>query len=527
MSDSLKKDIIEATPKIDDATFNQLVDSTWEFRIGGRDDEKPDFPKLGELTYGVLTGELDEGKEEFRNRLEVVCTVLEDRHPLDIIADSLDLKITLDYGRASDVTINGNELRLEPWMVKNPSNIFFAFSLSNAHHAWSEARQKVDDLKHPLVPLIEAWFKRPLPVEPSRRQYGIAPKFASVIDTRRDSSFANLPDMTGTHGEIAAYLPGFEPQPPTFTSAPVLHLYDYLGGTSLTRGRAAPLTLRIFYEAVMSVTVDARRHPRFVELTLRDLRDWLYPAVVRSDGKMRSSYKPSKHLPLILQALHSVHNLRVSVIPDGHEAPTLWQPVSVRALPTHDINSLVRFEVLLPPGSTRGALVDRHVLRELGLQSALKYRAYIGLCYFWDKYGRTKNGRRELVSTRPVVARNEQGMLINDAGEPMLTNRGTPDDRWKNGIPLDTNGVPTKWELAAREINPNALSRYPVFTDTDLLELCYSQPDGTQADGTTRFNRLRKAKIALRQMQNEGHIIIVEDAISFDGNRRGWQILPP
>ena len=200
---------------------------------------------------------------------------------------------------------------------------------------------------------------------------------------------------------MVAYLPGFEPPTRKLIAAPTLELYDRAGGQSLKKGRAAPISLRLFFELLMAVPLEARDYQANLEVPLRDLRDWFYPAIERQDGVISSSYQRSKHLGLIQQAIQEVHNLRVEVIPEGDAAAVLWQPVSARAMPTGDLGSKARFEILMPPGSSRGALIDRHEARALGVQSAIHYRAYISLCYFWDYYGRTERGRRLIQKHSP------------------------------------------------------------------------------------------------------------------------------
>ena len=71
----------------------------------------------------------------------------------------------------------------------------------------------------------------------------------------------------------------------------------------------------------------------------------------------------------------------------------MWVAVAVRTYPKswNAYSSPVRFEVELPPGvNDRGPLVYRPALRELGQKSALRYRAYLGLCYLWDRHGATR-----------------------------------------------------------------------------------------------------------------------------------------
>ena len=351
-----------------------------------------------------------------------------------------------------------------------------------------------------------------------RRLDGIAPRFDAVRDTRTDeAAFGTLPDLVGPHGPVTRYLPGFEPQPRTIVPAPILILYEGAGGKYVRRARPAPLALRLLYEVLMSVSLDKRESRSILDVQLRDIRDWLYPVIESASGRRRRSYEPRKHLGPIQAAIQEVHNLRVEVIPKGDTVPTLWLPVSARKMPTRHLDSAVSFEVYLPPGGGSGALVDRRVLRLLGLRSALMYRAYIGLCYFWDHYGYTENGQRALKSTRPVVLRDERGQMVNRAGELILDKSGKPSLQWKRGTPLDAEGRTTTWEFAAREPSPNALARYPVLNNDDLLHLCYPG-DGIEPRTASRRDKLRMARNALRQMRDDGHIIILEDSTSSDGN---------
>ena len=529
MSDSLMKNIIEAAPKLDDEIFHELVDATWKERVRRRDGEdQPDFPAFEEITYGLLTEELHKGKKEFLNRLDLVCEALGTENRLDALTGSYSPQVTFDTNGVH-IFIGDNRITLGTSLATDLDllDVFIALGLKDSHLSWDKAVRQSKDLKHPLAPLIEAWFNLPRLVEPVQKRTGIAPRFGTMRDTRGDpSTFGQLPDLVGSHGQMTSYLPGFEPPTRKLLAAPTLELYDRVGGQSLKKGRAAPHTLRLFFELLMAIPLEAREYRSDLSIPLRDLRDWFYPAIKRRNGRTRSSYEPGKHLHLIQRAIREVHNLSVEVIPEGEKASVLWQPITARAIPTDDLDSIARFEILMPPGSTRGALVDRHIARILGMKSAIHYRAYISLSYFWDYYGRTEKGRRSIKSTRPIVARNGQGLLLNRAGETILDRTGKPSSQWKRGVPLDANNRPTDWKHASREVNPTALSRYPVLNDDNILDLCYSLSDSTTVNGNAKLQRLHRAKVALREMENENYIVVVEDAVSTTGNRKGWHILP-
>ena len=486
-----------------DDILPQLADSVrrLKFSTGMPDD----VPTAKMLSRDILNRDLDEALPTCASRMTSVLRPLVERYPA---LQGID-------GDLGDATDDYDWLRAD-----------VAAGLDIYHGAWLSARRFHQTLEHPLSPFVEAWYKRLQHVDPVHRLDGIAPRFSAVRDTRTDeAAFGTLPDIIGSHGPVTRHLPGFEPPPRTIVPAPILILYEGAGGKYVRRARPAPLALRLLYEVLMSVSLDKRESLSILDVQLRDIRDWLYPVVERQDGTHRTSYQPSKHLAPIQAAIQEVHNLRVEVIPKGDTVPTLWLPVSARKMPTRHLDSAVSFEVYLPPGGGSGALVDRRVLRLLGLRSALMYRAYIGLCYFWDHYGFTENGKRKLKSTRPVVLRDERGQMVNRAGELILDRSGKPALRWRRGIPLDAEGRTTSWEFAAREPNPNALQRYPVLDDEDLLHLCY--PGDSIEPGTQRWDMLRKARNALRQMRDDGLIIIIEDSTSSEGMRRGWHILPP
>ena len=508
-------------------TFNEIAKSVWYARLGGKDEDIPDIPSVTEFQRALIDGDLDDGLTEFHARMHDVVEVS--------LSKFMGEPLTLKVGSRIILPLAMTDLILEidrdPTLLENVGDMetfIIALGLGVFHAEWEAKSKRDPEVKHPLASLIEAWFKLPRRVEPVRKPTGIAPRFASIRDRRhKPILLEQLPDLPGPQGNLTAYLPGLEPRPQRMIAAPELHLFDFAGGTSMKKGRAAPISLRLFFELLMSVPLEARDFDCRLEVSLRDLRDWFYPPVERADGESRSSYKPSKHLPLIHRGIHEVHNLYVEATPKGAKAPEAWHPIVARSRPLRDLNSQARFLIDLPPGSTRGALIDRRVARVLGLKSALHYRAYISLCYFWDYYGHTENGKRSIQSTRPLVARNSNGLIVDRQGMPMLDRAGKPIKRWKQGIPLDKSGRPTSWKYAEREINPEGLRRYPVLTDDDLMDLCYSTLDGGTVTGNTLLQRLHRSKDALRDMRDQGYIILVEDAVNNFGDRKGWQILPP
>ena len=141
--------------------------------------------------------------------------------------------------------------------------------------------------------------------------------------------------------------------------------------------------------------------------------------------------------------------------------------MTVRSVPRDaQLNDLVQFEVLLPPGSGPGPMVAREHLRLLGLDSAPAYRLYLSLCWLWDHYG-TVGGR--------------------------LIGADVPQRRDRKQPPVQ----PVK--VGGRLVNPAALERYPVLSPDDLATMAYAPAD-LAADGDLRRQQRQRARKALERI---------------------------
>ncbi len=388
------------------------------------------------------------------------------------------------------------------------------------------------DLKHPLAALIEGWLIGD-PVEADGRETGILPAtLAAVREADGPAALFDLgeyekaPGFT-PHPIAQAYLPGLAPVGDEIAPAMPLLMWDASTEGGPRPGKAAPLPLRIWIEAVLALpTADRFGIRRPVAVRFGDLVDWLMP-----NGEYRQ-----RVFPAIRQALHRVHNLRLPwELPDGtggsravvvvRDAPRVWNAYA----------DMVTFEISLPPGvNAHGPIVYRPALRRLGQQSAMRYRANLGLSWLWDRYG-ARNGRY-IQPTRPRIARDDQDRQLTIEGEIIPDKRGAPARTYtvparRNGktvrierpgiVPLDADGrpVPTLAD-AAHERNP-AADRYPVLTPAQLVELCYPLDlAGKKLTPGSNRKRRERAQDAIRLMAAEGYCI-VEDA---DG---GFRILPP
>ncbi len=354
--------------------------------------------------------------------------------------------------------------------------------------AWAESGRKG---KFPLAPIIAAW-QDAQGIEPDRSAYAIAP-----------GAVRKSPGLIfGEYGEsISPADTGFQPdgQLPLFEGeanglAPYAHaLQVFDAGGGLSRGAGgAPYALRMHTEFILSVpyalrSMDGRR----VNLRLQDLIDFL----------ALPNFRMERDFPKIVKGLRELDAIRLAW-PGG-----FWRIVSVLNMPVKDRDSRLVLYVSLPPGATNGAAVHRDTLRGYGRTSYKRYRAWLGCCEYWDRYG-TNQGRL-IHAARPAVRRNEAGLLLDKRGE-VIAGRGGVSVRsnW------DKRAIPT----GETERNPNA-DRYPFLDAKAVRELVYG-PD-TPASRDVQKSERRKALETLKAMEADGSLML-----EYNG-KGGVRMLPP
>lgn len=277
----------------------------------------------------------------------------------------------------------------------------------------------------------------------------------------------------------------------------------------MTQGRGAPLALRLFVEAVLTVPRDQRSGVTRIALTLRDWRDWLWA---------NGGVSLAKAWPRLKRALVLVHNARIP----WHDADVggLWSAVRVVNVPRGAVclDDHLVFDVELPPGSDRGPWVNRPRLRLWGMHSAPAYRAMLGLATLWNTYGTTRVKRRgrmvttRIRATRPTVRRDDAGQVLDARGQ-VLTGRG--------GYPVRSNWDSRAVRTGTRERNP-AADRYPVLSDDDLIRLCYA---AVLPEAHKRGEQRKRSRAVLDTLEAARDVVIERDA-GGAGGCRGWRILP-
>ena len=156
-------------------------------------------------------------------------------------------------------------------------------------------------------------------------------------------------------------------------------LLDVMNGTGKTimaRGRGAPLDLRLFVHLLAAIPHNAMNtyRPEIVYATVRELAvlsGWGTP-----DGRLK--WNAVRERPKLIESVEKLSHVQVPIIQEHNGKPALWMPLAVRQKPERwALDDEVRIEVLCPPGSADGPLVDMSKMLELSTKSAPQWRAYI------------------------------------------------------------------------------------------------------------------------------------------------------
>ena len=372
---------------------------------------------------------------------------------------------------------------------------------------------------HPLALVIDAWQQfAPVPGQWDERQYPTLP--GTLTD--RNGGTRQLVTVTGDMRQLSLGfhdanhtepdqlpLPGIEPvQPSPVPVLPFVAPFDHAGGTSMTQGRGAAHSLRLFVETLLAVPPELRRStgtPTAMTCTLRQLRDALWPR----------GWQRGRDWPRLMAGLDDLSRLGVEwELPNGQGG--VWYTVTVRSRPRDGalLDDVFRFEVLLPPGSHRGPMINRTHLRLLGLDSAPAFRLYLALCWLWDTHG-TYRGRL-IGPTVRKVERDAAGLIRDVHGRRVTERNGTPSRRATHKRAVPTGG---------RIVNPAALEQYPMLSPDDLAVMAYAPADLAVA-GTRRRDQRRYARKALNLVKEVTGCSVIQ-ANRLDGVAGCIRVLPP
>ena len=270
-----------------------------------------------------------------------------------------------------------------------------------AHLTWAEVCKTDTEVKHPLAPLIHAWHSGPVEVQPVRDADGnlrgdtIAPRIAMLDGGGRTKRLYLPPAHFSVEGESGQMvMPGLGDGNSTsrIPSLPV-ELYDLGVKAGEARGGygGAPIPARMLVKLAAAPSTSVRHGSRFVtyKITLRDLRDALYPPV-RLDGSNRRQRSVAYMWPRVWQAIRIINNqARIPILdPEtgyGHYHHLLRVNENFGRI---DLDMPIGVVLDIPPEVEGGVTLPKR-LDQWGAESAPAYRALLGLSFLWHEPGRT------------------------------------------------------------------------------------------------------------------------------------------
>ena len=353
-----------------------------------------------------------------------------------------------------------------------------------------------------------------MPVDPERREAGIAPSHCATRMTPDEQGELPIGDYTtpgayfATHPPGQHFLPGMEPEG-IAVPAVMLGLFDRFGGSMLAR--------HAWIEALLSIPVAARDgHVRKIfgakPLLVREVAvDWFQwePKHYRERGK-----KTGRLLVSTLAQLNRI------VIPINRRGG-YYLPVMIMAVEGWTLDDRIAIHGCIEPAGQVGPSINRAMLRYLRPKSEASYRAYLSLCFEWDRYGATTDAKaspghkRKLVRhDRPEVKRDGAGYVLDARGRVVTNRRGEPETS-----PFNRRAVRT----GAREPNP-ARDCYPHYDADDLVRLCF--PLKVFDDPAARRAMRMKARRAIEKLESIGGCTIERCGHNPREHLLPWRVMP-
>ena len=279
--------------------------------------------------------------------------------------------------------------KLIPGTEGFPASQEEALSLMKEVHAiWDNGGPRGAKWPHPLKQLVLAYVvDRPVPSDADVRPNPILPASLGMVGEAHKRAPTLIKWFSpAAHQRGQLVLPGFHDDDNSGGPALPIQLY-HLGNRNPNKpsGRGAPLSMRLFLEAIMAVPQEKRAWgPVSLPIHMQDLRSVLYP---------NNPPKPYLFYEMLMRARDEL-NARDALIPwfdpvtqTGGTAAIVTMIDMPRGPDFMD--DVVRFIVNLPPGSGPGPVIPES-LRQWGVRSLPAYSALINLSYLWFVPGRTR-----------------------------------------------------------------------------------------------------------------------------------------
>ena len=369
---------------------------------------------------------------------------------------------------------------------------------------WYQAQGKSNErVLHPLAPLVEAFIDSE-GKDIVRKPYGILPKQTYGAAVHAETWGREIGEsLTGNTSEKLITFDGEGGG--TVQKPPLIFMqYDHTGQIIESPGKGAPLAGRMHTEFLMD---GAHFGSGRYYIKLRDIRNANY---------LPENFRMGRDYPAVKEAFHRVHNMFIA-----GKGGSLYSVVNITKLPGPDLDDVAVIYLEYPTAQLNGAKIHRETLRRYGRESNPKYRLYGAVCVYWDTYG-THSGRI-IRATRPIVARNPEGYLVDVKGR-VLTQR--------NGSPITSSNDKRAVRTGGMERN-SAADRYPALSKDDIAAFAYGAPMKGTSHSTIR-NRRRDAFKALMDIQADGNCIVEETTVEvkrpgslYPVEVNKWRVFPP
>lgn len=263
---------------------------------------------------------------------------------------------------------------------------FFLEDMMAMHNRWLQLDKRT---RHPVVPLLEAWFNRPPEVSLDAHKRGILGAPLAKLETATDyrNRRATLSGL-GQRAGGPAHLPLLD-EPGQSKKVPILcHVLHELDWHAL-KSRAAPTSARLLVEGLMASPREARIGTPRLEIAGPDGGPLIIGALVEWLAWNRGNYRPSGASTgrALRRAMGIVNGIEIALPTDDRPWPNCpaFYPLQFEAREGLRWTDRVRLMQTLPRGSEVGPAVDRAVLRQLGTTSKYGYFLYLALCFEWNR----------------------------------------------------------------------------------------------------------------------------------------------
>ena len=354
--------------------FKELAITTYNVRVKREESGMPDLPTIPDLQRSICVGEVDEGLPAFRDRVFAMMKAYINNSEGEL--ENLragELEFTRDYIL---LMLNNEEflcsLEIDDLYTER-SKKAIALSLDSYHIWWNGLKNQGAEIKHPIAPFIQAWFKRKPDKAPQEYGAGFIPtRLAAHNRTHRRFG---LPARIEERQSEQVVMPGFGSDR-RMPALPVelLRLGEV---SSKGGGRGANLALRATLAGIEFAPPYSRNS--YYKMPVRDFLNRIYDNHIPSTRRWNAALRQVRQAQAAAEVPY--------IDPDTGRSGTVT-PVYLGYIPG-DLDGNVRILVDLPPKSNQGAPIT-DTLYYYGRRSSLAFFAMLQLTVDWWQPGKTR-----------------------------------------------------------------------------------------------------------------------------------------